>query len=257
LAWDDPTANWAAARMTVLRATWNYPLRPAAFLEWVEATARVSDLWNRLPLVAWSIHKSYLLDLERRGIAVAPTELVPRGAERRLEEVMSARGWDVVVVKPAVSASSYCTKRIGGRTRLEGEAHLRALLLDGDALVQRYLPSVEGYGERALVWIDGELTHAVRKEPRFDTDGESASAALPISEAEAALAARAMTHATELTGERPMYARIDLAPDPEGEPVLMELELIEPSLYFAQSAAALERFVDAIGKRLAAAPPAG
>jgi hypothetical protein len=252
LAWDDPAVDWSAARMTVLRATWNYPLRPPAFLEWVEATARVTDLWNRLPAVRWSFHKSYLLDLERQGLAVAPTELVPRGSDRRLADVVAMRDWQDVVVKPAVSAASYRTKRIGEGQRPAGEAHLRALLADGDALVQRYLPSVEDYGERALIWIDGELTHAVRKSPRFDDDDESISAALPIAPAEAALAAAALARVAEATGEPPMYARIDVAPGPKGGPLLMELELIEPSLFFSQSPGALRRFVTAIGRRLTA-----
>jgi hypothetical protein len=252
LAWDDPTADWSAARMTVLRATWNYPLRPRAFLQWLKATARVTNLWNRVPAVRWSFHKSYLIDLERLGIAVAPTELVPQGSDRRLADVMAARGWQDVVIKPAVSASSYRTKRIRAGQRRAGESHLRALVAEGDALVQSYLPSVEDYGERALIWIDGELTHAVRKSSRFDEDAESVSAALPIAPAEAELAATALARVTETIGERPMYARIDVAPGPEGSPVLMELELIEPSLYLPQSPHALTSFVAAIRKRLTA-----
>ena len=252
LAWDDPAADWSAARLTVLHTTWNYHRHPQAFLAWVEATARVSDLWNRPAAVQWNFHKGYLLDLGLHGISVAPTELVPQGSDRRLVDVMAARGWDAVVVKPAISASSYRTKRLGEDSLAEGESHLRALLTAGDALVQRYLPSVESYGERVLVWIDGELTHAVRKSPRFEGDKESSSAALPIAPAEAELATAVLARVTAAVGEPPMYARIDVAPGPEGEPVLMELELIEPSLYFPQSPEALARFVTAISARLAA-----
>ncbi len=250
LAWDDPTADWSAARMTVLRSTWNYPLRPAAFLDWLASTARLTDLWNRLPTVLYSFHKGYLLDLERSGIAAAPTELVAQGSDRPLAEIAAARGWRDVVVKPAISAASYRTRRIREQQRAAGESHLRALVADGEALVQEYLPAVEDYGERALIWIDGELTHAVRKSPRFDDDHESISAALPIAPAEAALAAAALARATEVGGEPPMYARVDVAPGPAGDPLLMELELIEPSLFFPQSAPALGRFVAAIRKRL-------
>lgn len=253
LAWDDPTVDWSAARMTVLRATWNYPLRPRAFLDWLAATAQVTDLWNRLPAVRWNLHKSYLLDLEHHGVAVTPTELVPQGSDRSLADVTAARGWREVVIKPAVSASSYGTKKFRDGQRGEGEAHLRSLAVEGDALVQRYLPSVEDYGERALIWIDGELTHAVRKSPRFDEDPESVSAALPIAPAEAELAMAAVAGATAAVGEAPMYARIDVAPGPQGDPLLMELELIEPSLYFPRSRQALARFIAAIRARLPAA----
>ncbi len=252
LAWDDPAADWSAARMTVLRATWNYPRRPRAFLDWVGTAARLTDLWNRPPAGRWNFHKRYLLDLERHGVAVTPTELLPRGSDDLLADVMAARGWGEVVIKPAVSASSYRTKRIGDGQRAEGDSHLRTLLADGDALIQQYLPSVAGYGERALVWIDGELTHAVRKSPRFHSDAESVSAALPIAPAEAALATAALARVTGVVGEPPMYARIDVAPRPVGGPVVMELELIEPSLYFPQSPQALTGFVAAIRRRLAA-----
>ena len=251
LAWDDPAADWRAARMTLLRGTWNYPSRPRAFVEWVEATARVTELWNPLPAVRWNLHKGYLLELEDRGIAVTPTELVPRGSRRPLADVMSARGWTDVVVKPAVSAASYRTRRIRDARLSDGEAHLRALTANGDTLVQSYLPSVEGYGERALVWIDGELTHAVRKTRRLADEDEAISAAVPIAPAEAALAATALERAAEVVGGPPMYARIDVAPGPGGGPVLMELELIEPSLFFPQSPQALDRFVAAVRKRLA------
>jgi hypothetical protein len=250
LAWDDPAADWSAARMTVLRATWNYPLRPRAFLRWAQATAGVTDLWNRLPAVRWCLHKSYLLDLQRSGVAVAPTELVPHGSDRTLAEVMRRRGWREAVVKPAISAASFRTKRVHATRQAEGEAHLRALAVDGDVLVQQYLHAVEDYGERALVWIDGELTHAVRKSPRFDEDDESVSAAQPIAPAEAALATAALDRVAAALGEPPLYARIDVAPGPGGEPLLMELELIEPSLFFPQSPAALTRFVAAIRRRL-------
>ena len=255
LAWDDPAADWRRARMTVLRATWNYPLRPRAFLDWLTATARVTEVWNRLPAVRWGFHKSYLLDLERHGVAVTPTELLPRGSDRSLTDVIAARGWRQVVVKPAISAASYRTRRVGPEDAERGERHLRALLADGEALVQAYLPSVERHGERALVWIDGELTHAVRKSPRFDEEDEYVSPAVPIAPAEAALAEAALVRVVEATGETPMYARIDVAPGPGGEPVVMELELIEPSLFFPQSPYALDRFVAAIRRRLPATDP--
>jgi hypothetical protein len=246
-AWDDPAVDWSAARMTVLRSCWNYPLQARAFTAWAEAVAAVSELWNPLPVVRWNLHKSYLLELERNDVPVTPTELVPTGSDRRLESILAERGWEVAVVKPAVSGGSYKTMRADADTLEAGERHLRELATERDVLVQRYLSSVERHGERALVWIDGELTHAVRKSPRFSGEDESVSErAVEISPAEAALAVRALA-----TVEGPLlYARVDAAPGPDGEPVVMELELLEPSLFFCQSPAALERFVAGIARRL-------
>jgi glutathione synthase/RimK-type ligase-like ATP-grasp enzyme len=156
-----------------------------------------------------------------------------------------------VVIKPAVSAASFRTRRFARSMREAGEAHLSALARERDVLVQEYLPSVEDHGERALVWIDGALTHAIRKTPRFEGDAESVStAAVNISDAEAALAERAMAVAMTRLDSPLLYGRVDVAPGPRGQPVLMELELIEPSLYFRQSRYALERFVAGVRRRL-------
>src|SRR5262245_42103649 len=100
LGWDDPSADWSRARLTVMRSAWNYPHRPQDFLAWAAHAARVSALWNPLPVVHANIHKSYLLDLERRGVPVAPTRLLRQGQAATLAEV--AGGWPEVVVKPAV-----------------------------------------------------------------------------------------------------------------------------------------------------------
>lgn len=250
LAWDDAQADWSAAAVTILRSTWNYPRHPDAFLAWAERTARVSDLWNPLAVVRWNHHKRYLLDLDRRGVAIAPTVLVERGDTRKLHSVLDEQDWSDAVVKPAVSAASYRTTRVTRANREAGEAEFAALVGERDVLVQRYLSSVEDYGERALIWIDGALTHAIRKSPRFAGAQESVPEAVAIDAAEAELALRAVACIdTPL-----LYARIDIAPGLDGMPVVMELELIEPSLYFAQGPAALERLVPAIARRLLSSP---
>jgi len=246
LAWDDPGADFSAARITLLRSTWNYPWNVEAFLSWAEHVATVSHLVNGIESVRWNHDKRYLLELEARGVPIAPTELVPRRAPRALSEILASRGWDDVVVKPAISAASYRTARVRRDTLAEGEAHLAGLLADRDALVQRYLSSVEDHGERSLIWVEGELTHAVRKSPRFGSDDEDVGAAVPIGEAERALAELALS-ATPL---EPTYARIDVAPGPEGTPVLMELELMEPSLFFPQGPRGLTRLADSVERQL-------
>jgi hypothetical protein len=246
LAWDDPLSDFASARMTLLRATWNYSTEAERFAAWAEHTAVVSRLWNPWPIVRWNLHKSYLLDLERAGVPIVPTCLVRRGETTPLEQLLVARGWSEVVIKPAVSAASRDTVRIDGGSVVRGEAHLRALAAREDVLVQPYFPSVGTSGERALVWIDGELTHAVRKTARFSGQDESVSGSLPISAAEAEVARRALA---AVPGD-PMYARIDVAPAADGRPHVMELELIEPSLFFPQNPTALDNLVRAVRRRL-------
>lgn len=258
LAWDDARADFGAAAVTVLRSTWNYPLRTARFLEWIDATAASSALWNGAAAVRWNLHKRYLLELEAAGVRVTPTELLRRGTTPRLAEIARRREWKRVVVKPAVSASSMQTFSFSADDFGRGQAHLTKLASSGDVLVQEYLPSVEEYGERALVWIDGELTHAVRKSPRFSGDEESTSArAVAITAEERRLAQQALREASKAIAEPLLYARIDVAPAPSGTPLLMELELIEPSLYLERSERAFDRFVASICALVPERPPAG
>jgi glutathione synthase/RimK-type ligase-like ATP-grasp enzyme len=249
LAWDDPSADFGAAKMCVIRSTWNYAEEPEAFAAWVTRTARATALWNGEGIVLWNMHKGYLLDLDAAGVPAVPTRLLARGTKASLSAVARELGAETVVVKPAVSGGSRATMKVTKDLLARGEEHLSALLARGDVLVQPYMASVEGYGERSLVWIDGEVTHAIRKTPRFAGDAESVSEAMPIAGDEAELAARAIALA-KAKGEL-LYARVDMARDAAGRPHVMELELIEPSLFFPKNPPALARYVRAIRARLA------
>lgn len=251
VAWDAPPALAVSPRMTILRSTWNYPDHPEEFSSWAKSVARTSDLWNPLPVVQWNLHKRYLIALADMGIPVVPTQLVPQGSATSLHAVVTARGWHDVVIKPAISAASKDTERAGAGTE-QASAHYDALLARGDVLVQPYLPSVDGYGERAVIWIDGEVTHAVRKSRRLAGDAECVTAA-HVSPAEATLARRTIDAVRTLLATDLLYARVDLAPDAHGDPLVMELELVEPSLFFTQGPRALDRFVAGVQRRLAAA----
>lgn len=250
LPWEVPDRPWPAAPLTVLRSTWNYTLDRDGFLAWAAAADRVSRLLNPLSVVRWNTHKRYLLDLQGRGLPVTPTELVTQGTPAAtLTDVLQRRRWSQLVIKPAVSAASYRTLRFSAEELPRAKAHLAQLLESGDALIQQYLSSVEDHGERALVFIDGKLTHAVRKSPRFQGDDEHVSEQVPYSEAEASLAARVLAGV-----DGPLlYARVDMAPGLDGQPLLMELELTEPSLFLCQCPEALERLVRAIAREMALA----
>jgi glutathione synthase/RimK-type ligase-like ATP-grasp enzyme len=241
-AWDDPEVDWAAARAAVLRSTWNYFEHHQRFLAWAERCAAATVLWNPLPVIRWNSHKSYLLELAAKGVPVVPTRLFPRGAAAPLAELP----WDEVVIKPAVSAGSFCTIRVGRPDYARGQAQLDAALAERDMLIQPYFPSVEGHGERAVIWIDGAFTHEIRKRPRFTGDTEQTSTGGPVGAQELAVAELALAAAPGPL----LYARVDLARDAAGRPHLMELELIEPSLYFTGAPHAAARMAAAIAARL-------
>jgi hypothetical protein len=182
---------------TAIRSTWDYHHQREEFVDCAERVGGRTQLWNPAPVVRWNSHKGYLLGLAAAGVPVVPTVLLRQGAPANLAEITSERGWTRVVVKPAVSASSYRTLHADAETLDEGDAHLRELLAERDVLVQPYISSVEDYGERAVIWIDGHFTHAVRKSPRFSADDEVVSGALPIAEDERLVAERALAFVTE------------------------------------------------------------
>jgi hypothetical protein len=244
LAWDDPT-QWREAVPTLVRSTWNYIHAPDAFAAWVRKIAQSAPLWNCAAALLGNLHKRYLLELAARGVPVTPIVLLRQGWSGSLTELGRSRGWSDVVVKPAVGAASFETHRY---TDLGADVDAQVAMLgrQRDLLVQPYLPSVEDHGERALVWIDGEFTHAVRKTPRFVGGVEDVSEAIGVSPGERALGEAALA---PLTAEL-LYARVDVAPGFDGEPVVMEVELIEPSLFLLQSPPALGRLVAAVRREL-------
>jgi hypothetical protein len=248
LAWDDEGAQAAFAEqdLVVLRSTWNYHQHVDAFVAWTARIGAATRVLNPPGIVAWNAKKTYLAELEGRGIDIVPTEFVLRGAERDVISVFAERGWDQVVIKPVVSGGSFRTERFSREALPAAQVFLDGLVADRDAMVQEWMSSVQTYGERSLVWIDGEITHAIRKTPRFAGGVEQVSGAVPIAVDERAFAGRALApFASEL-----LYARVDMVRDADDVLRIMELELIEPSLFFEQSKGALARFVAAIVRRL-------
>jgi len=246
LAWDDES-HLVSAPLTILRSTWNYFAQREAFLAWAEKVSRVSVLMNPLPTITWNSHKSYLATLEAKGVDVVPTRFAPKGAIQSLKALIGESDWKRIVVKPTVSAGSFSTANFE-REDPKAEEFFQNLVREREVMVQPYVQSVEGYGERSVIAIAGELTHAIRKSPRFGTAPEAASDAQPIAEDERALALQALS---TVHGQL-LYARVDMARDEQGKPRIMELELTEPSLFLAQSEMALARFAKAIRQKVEA-----
>ncbi|HVH47132.1 MAG TPA: hypothetical protein VM925_32545 [Labilithrix sp.] len=245
LAWDGPSSAAAPDELVVLRSTWNYFEDVERFLGWVEQTGRSTRLFNPASVVRANARKTYLRQLEARGIDIVPTEYVARSEARSIEEIIVARGWDAVVVKPVVSAGSFLTQRFEAAQTAEAQLFLEELTATRDAMIQRWMPAVDTHGERSLVWIDGGLSHAIRKSPRFTGQVESVSSELPIAPEERAFAEKVLAPIAKDI----LYARVDIVRDDDEVLRLMELELIEPSLFLRQCPRALDRFAQAIARR--------
>lgn len=241
VAWDDPKGDLSGFNLCVIRSTWNYIHHPREFLWWAKKAAKKTRLLNPPRLVRWNSDKSYLRDLAQRGIYVVPTLYLDRGPVASLRELLRPTSWTDVVVKPRVGAASFATRRFTSRSLDEGGRFLTEQAARREMMIQPYLSSVEKEGELALVWIAGKFTHAIRKNPRLHGQAEGVSDARPLGREEEAFGADVLEpYASDL-----LYARVDVARDEQGRLALMELELIEPSLFLIQSPAALKRLAGA------------
>jgi len=248
--WDEPGVRWERAGTCVVRSTWDYHLRPDEFLIWAARVCALAPLWNSLQLIRWNIDKTYLRELFDRGAPVVPTIWIERGdGSFDVANAARKRGWSRGVVKPAVGLATFGVRSFAFPDDAKAaQAHAAALASHGRVLLQPHLDSVEDYGERALIFIDGKYSHAVRK-THFQAllpAGEAGEVPIEATrgEIEIAEAVAAMLPAPAL------YARIDLVRDGAGRSVLLEVELIEPSLFFALHPPAAERFADAVRQRL-------
>jgi hypothetical protein len=239
-AWDDPGVEWGRFDACVIRSTWDYHLQPDAFRQWVESVSSQTNLLNPPSTVLSNFHKSYLLDLESRGIRIVPTAI--------LSDVHDFIGLEMpmrYVLKPPVSCGSYRTRVFEPSETDAAVGHFLWAVGDSEVMVQPFVPSVDQGGEIAWIWIDGQVTHGIRKTPRFAADDESVSDGFPPTESDHFR----LKPILDVIDPSCLYARIDVMEHDEGW-LLSELELIEPSLFFMQFPAALERFSAAILKRL-------
>lgn len=248
--WDDKSVDWSAYDMVVLRSPWDYAARRDEFVAWAKSVPR---LMNPADIVEWNTDKRYLAELAAAGVPVTPTTfLAPQ------EMWLPPSGPGGYVIKPAISAGSQDTGRYGPGDEAAAIAHIGQLQRDGRiSMIQPYLDAVDTYGETGLMYLadpaSGRLvfSHAIRKDAMLEGPftGEKAlfkpetiSARVP-SAAELAVAEGVVT---ALPTRSLLYARIDVIPDAQGDPMLLELELTEPSLFFAISLGAAERYAAAI-----------
>ncbi|WP_410610370.1 RimK family alpha-L-glutamate ligase [Amycolatopsis sp. lyj-109] len=247
----DSSFDFSSADAVILRATWDYDSRRAEFLDWCES---VPSLFNAASVVRWNTDKSYLVELLDAGLAVVPTSLASPDSPARFPS-------SEFVVKPSVGAGSRGAARFAAGA--DASAHVAALHAEGHtALIQPYQSSVDSEGELALVYFGGVYSHAFAKGAMLgstmDPSGlyltEQLDKAEPPSDA-VALAEDVLDAASALLGilrAELLYARVDLVRGADGKPLLLELELTEPSLGFRQTdPAAATRFASAVRQQLA------
>lgn len=249
--WDDARVDWAGYRLAVLRSTWDYVTRREEFLAWIDLTAADVTVCNPPSVVRPNTDKHYFEVLMAKKLPVVPTQIFEPGAAPAIT------GYDVgdeLVVKPAVGAGARDVGRFS--TRVDAESHLDALLKEGRAaLVQPYLRDVDTHGETGMVYYEGRFSHAFRKGPMLEVGAKPSEAVYAPEAIEAHQPTDAERRVADAvvaaTAADLLYARVDLLRGADGSPLVTELELTEPSFFFAWTGQSPEGFAQAIARRLA------
>ena len=255
--WRQAGVAWGDYDAVVIRSTWDYTEAPDTFLRVLSDIERARvPLFNPFELVRWNLRKTYLGDLASRGVGVVPTVWRERFGAGALESLFDELGASEIVVKPVVGLNADGAFRINQRVVREQSAAVETYYANRELLAQPFVASVATEGEFSLFYFNGKHSHAVLKTPRhpdFRVQEEHGGAIRTV-QADAAL--RAAGHATlAALGQTPLYARADFVRAPAGDRFwLMELELIEPSLYLRMDPQAPRRFARALHERVAAWP---
>ncbi|MBX9694791.1 MAG: hypothetical protein K2Z81_20555, partial [Cyanobacteria bacterium] len=239
--WNDSTVDWGDSRVCIIRSTWDYHLQLEEFLSWIDRVKTSSKVLNSPELIRWNVNKIYLRTLQDKGVPIIPTRWTPRGSAFDISSLFDQ--WPELVIKPAVGLATFGVRRSNASD--EGaQDHLDGLLQNGDVMIQEYMKNVTTYGERALVFFRGVFSHAVSKTPfqKLAVGGEAGEKAATAEPDEIALGEKVI----EALPSLPHYARVDIVRDNFNQPVLIELELVEPGLFLAFSEDAPRRFADAI-----------
>ena len=250
------STDWRRFEGVVIRSTSDFPLDPEAFfacLTRIEGAG--TPLANPLEVARWNLHKSYLFDLERRGVPVVPTRRVVGLDAERLLALFDELDASEIVLKPAVGANAERTFRVR-REPAEGSDEVLSALGQVETLAQPFVESVLTRGELSLFWIGGACSHAIRKRPApgdFRVQEEHGGEITAIA-AEEPLLTAAKRAIAAVPGEL-LYARVDLVELEHGDWRVMELELIEPSLYLRMAPEAPARLAEAVVRWLPVSTP--
>ena len=249
--WSRADVDWASFDALVMRSPWDYFERVTEFRGWLDARMASGVLMcNSREILDWNFDKSYLQDLARKGVELVPTICVARQEKADIAALARARGWDDVVVKPAIGGGGYraCRFRLDELPRYADD--IAQTLEDRGVLVQPFVSEILTGGELSLLFFDGVYSHAVCKRPRagdyrvqFQYGGTNENA--EVSEALIAQARVCVEHAPAV----PVYARVDGVVK-DGRFLLMELEIFEPLMFLARDPDAPGRFARAIRGRL-------
>lgn len=242
-SWSNPEVDWSKYDVAVLRSTWDYFFRFPEFELWLKRISTQTQVVNGLDLLLWNAHKAYLLELQDKGIAIAASMLLKKGTQIELESCIDTLQSTELIFKPCISGAAKHTYRVNQFSELK---KLQELVNVEGFLVQAFVPEILSRGEVSLIFFDGTYSHAVlkrAKEGDFRVQDDFGGSVRLLDPGEDLI--NFAKQVLEQCPKIPSYARVDICQSAKG-PLLMELELIEPELWFRLYPPAVESMINAI-----------
>jgi glutathione synthase/RimK-type ligase-like ATP-grasp enzyme len=251
ISWHAIDIDWSQYDAVIVRSTWDYQEHADAFIDkLIEITKHDTVLINPLSLMQWNISKRYLQILQTQGITIIPSVFFDSVAISDIYAQFAYFDTQEIIIKPLISANSDNTFRLDHTNLMAQAGPLSNIFSTTPCVIQPFLDSVINEGEYSLFYFNGEYSHTIRKVPKsgdFRVQEEHGGELITVIPDERQLSAAAKVLAA--LPEKSLYARVDLIRNPRAQKddiwQLMEVELIEPSLYFNMDEASPERFVQA------------
>jgi len=248
IPWNRPGVDWASYDAVIIRSTWDYQNHLEQFLDTLGRIEAQTRLFNPLQICRWNSHKAYLRELENHGVRTVPSLWEPQLTAGTVHDAARRFGTEQLIAKPCIGANADDTYRLNALEAASWTSAL-AVFAERELILQPFIDSILSEGEYSLFYFAGEFSHAIRKRPATgdfrvqEEHGGLIEATQPAAELQ-----RAATDALSAIGQTLLYARLDFLLLDDGSPALIEMELIEPSLYFEQCDAAAARFAAAFGR---------
>ena len=256
VAWRDPSIDWDEYDAVYLCTAWDYPQHADQFIAVLENIERSSaSIVNELSLVRWTMVKTYLRDLEQKGADIVPSLWIEDIAAEQISGWFAALDTDKAIIKPTVGTNATDTYLLQKPLAPELESQLLSTFQMRPFFVQPFIENIRSEGEFSLFYFNGEYSHAILKIPRdgdFRTQEEHGSDIHSVQPSEQLLATG--RHVLSLVAPQPVYVRVDFVRAADGKFLLMELELIEPSLYLRMDDGAAARFAAAFDQHVCGNP---
>ena len=262
VTWEDPEVIWSECDLCIIRTPHDYFMYLPKFLKWTRKIEKHTTLWNPSNVIEWNSTKKYLIKLQEADVPVPPTIFIPHKSKAKLTELLKDVDWKELILKPANSAGAWGTKRCS-RDSPDAQTHLDNLLINGyehinvrngsvwnlesgDALIQKFITEIMTEGESSLIYFGGKYSHAVKKVPALGDFRVHDTYGGQVHRYEASLDERRVAEmGLEALGMETQYARIDTVLS-KGGPLIIEMELIEPRMFFEYYPETAESYVDHI-----------